>query len=81
MKTLQASKLQLAIGLPYDTDSSLKCYVHATLISDRDSSNNTGNKTITLIKVHFLTRKIYKLIFVMYLPLIFKSDQAQKEKN
>lgn len=55
--------------------------MHATLISDRDSSNNTGNKTITLIKVHFLTRKIYKLIFVMYLPLIFKSDQAQKEKN
>ena len=49
MKTLQASKLQLAIGLPYNTDSSLKCYVHATLISDRDSSNNTGNKTITLI--------------------------------
>ena len=45
----------------------LKCYIHRTILSDREGINNKGHKTITVIKIHSFLWKTYALIFIMNL--------------
>ena len=45
----------------------LKCYIHRTILSDREGINNKGHKTITVIKIRSFLWKTYALIFIMNL--------------